>query len=439
MPNLVIVYILIAHLRPAPRNVRRHSRKQIRKLARAIEKFGFKVPILCKRDGTIISGHGRYWAALLLGLEKVPVIYIDDLTPEQIRLFAIADNQLHDLSDFSEEELKLEFRELLDLGVDIDLTVTGFDTGKIDLLLDDHDDRDPNDAEPPIPVRGELTVSRLGDIWQIGVHRVICNDARNVWTYALLMAGALAQMVITDAPFNVPIDGHVCGAGSVHHPDFAMASGEMSKPEFIAFLAAVMEQLIKFSTDGSIHYLFMDFRHMGEMLAAAEGRYADLFNLCVWMKSNAGMGSLYRSQHELVFVYKSGKASHINNVELGKHGRNRTNVWRYRGMNSFGKGRDEALASHPTVKPVDLVADAIRDCSERDGIILDAFLGSGTTLLAAEKTGRRGYGIEIDPHYVDIAVQRVSQAAGVPAILVETGQSFAEVAAERASKLGGGK
>lgn len=438
METLVITYVLLTHLSPAPRNVRRHARKQIRKLARSIDEFGFNVPILATRDGRIVAGHGRYLAAQLLGLEKVPVIFIDDLTPEQIRLFAIADNRLHDLSDFSEEALKLELSELLDLGVDLDLTVTGFDTGTLDIILDD-DGRDPADAEPPISARAARAISRLGDIWQVGVHRIICGDALNPWTYTLLLAGALAQMVITDSPYNVVIDGNVCGAGSVHHPEFAMASGEMSRPEFTDFLAKVMEQLIKFSVDGSVHYLFMDFRHMGEMLAAAEGQYSELLNLCVWMKSNGGMGSLYRSQHELVFVYKAGKAPHINNIELGKHGRNRTNVWRYRGMNSFGKGRDEALASHPTVKPIDLIADAIRDCSERDGIILDAFLGSGTTLLAAEKTGRRGYGIEIDPHYVDIAVQRIAQATGQPAILVSTGQTFAEVAAERASDQGGDK
>jgi len=437
MSDLVIAYVSMAHLSPADRNARRHARQQIRKLARSIEKFGFKVPILCSRDGKIVAGHGRYMAAKLLGLEKVPVIYIDDLTPEQIRMFAIADNRLHDLSNFSEEDLKLELGELADLGINLDLTLTGFDTGKIDLLLDEHDDRDPADAEPPIPPRREHAVTRLGDIWEVGLHRIACGDARNPWTYTLLLAGELAQMVITDAPYNVVIDGNVCGSGSVHHPEFAMASGEMSGPEFTDFLAAVMEQLIKFSIDGSIHYLFMDFRHMGEMLAAAEGRYAQLLNLCVWMKSNAGMGSLYRSQHELVFVFKAGKAPHINNVELGKHGRNRTNIWRYRGMNSFGKGRDEALAAHPTVKPIDLVADAIRDCSDRDGIILDAFLGSGTTLLAAEKTGRRGYGIEIDPHYVDIAVQRITQATRLPATLVATGQTFAEVVAERALSQGG--
>jgi DNA modification methylase len=436
MEALIITYVFLTHLSPAPRNVRRHARKQIRKLARAIEEFGFKVPILATRDGQIVAGHGRWEAAKLLGLEKVPVIYVDDLSPEQIRLFAIADNRLHDLSDFSEEALKLELSELLELGVDLDLTLTGFDTGTLDIILDD-DDRDPADAEPSIPARAARAISRLGDIFQIGPHRIICGDALNPWTYSLLLAGVLAQMVITDSPYNVVIDGNVCGAGSVHHREFAMASGEMSKSEFTDFLAKVMEQLIKFSVDGSIHYLFMDFRHTGEMLAAAEGRYTEFLNLCVWMKSNAGMGSLYRSQHELVFVYKSGKAPHINNVELGKHGRNRTNIWRYRGMNSFGKGRDEALAQHPTVKPVDLVADAIRDCSERDGIILDAFLGSGTTLLAAEKTGRRGYGIEIDPHYVDIAVQRIAQATGVPAILVSTGQTFAEIAAERASDQGG--
>lgn len=437
MDNLVISYALLAQLVPSSRNVRRHSKKQIRKLARAIEEFGFKVPIICTRDGTIVAGHGRFEAAKLIGLDRVPVIYIDDLTPEQVRLFALADNQLGDLSTFSEEDLKIELGELLNLNLDLDLTLSGFDTGQIDLLIGDEDDRDPSKIEPPIPDidRRLPAVSKLNDIWQIGPHKVICGDARSAWTYALLLGGLLAQMIITDAPFNVRVNGHVSSSGS--HPEFAMASGEMSQAEFTSFLRSVIEQLVKFSEDGSVHYLFMDFRHMRELLEAAEGIYSSLLNLCVWAKKNGGMGSLYRSQHELVFVYKSGKAPHINNVELGKHGRNRTNIWRYAGMNSFGKGRDRALASHPTVKPVELVADAILDCSDRDGIILDAFLGSGTTILAAEKTGRRGYGIELDPYYVDLAVGRISEAVSTPAILIATGQTFAEVAAERAPIVGG--
>jgi DNA modification methylase len=436
MSRLVISYVLITDLLPAIRNARRHSRKQIRQLARSIEEFGFKIPIVCTRDQRIVSGHGRYEAALLLGMAEVPVIYIDDLTPEQVRLFAVADNQLHDLSSFSEDALKLEFRELLGLGVELDLTVTGFDTGTLDLLLDD-DGRDPNTVEPPIPPLKERAVARPGDIFAVGPHRIACGDAREDRIYDALLFGQRAQMVVADFPYNVRIDGHVSGTGSVHHREFTMASGEMSREEFTIFLADTMKPLTRFSSDGSVHYLFMDFRHMGEMLDAAEGHYSELMNLCVWAKGNAGMGSLYRSQHELVFVYKSGKARHVNNVELGKHGRNRTNVWRYRGMNSFGKGRDEALAAHPTVKPVDLIADAILDCSERESIVLDPFLGSGTTILAAEKTCRRGYGIELDPLYVDIALERASKAVGVPPILIATGQTFADVAAERASNQGG--
>ncbi len=436
MYELVITYVLLNHLVPAPRNVRRHSKKQIRKLARAIEEFGFKVPIICTRDGTIIAGHGRVEAAKLLGLEKVPVIYVDDLSPEQVRLFALADNQLHDLSTFSTDDLKLELAELLDSSVDLDLTVTGFDVGQLDLLLADDDGR-PNEAiEPDIPLidRSKPAISRERYIWKIGEHRIICGDARSAWTYSLLLGAALAQMIITDSPFNVPIKGHVT---SSNHAEFVMASGEMTKAEFTTFLRSVFEQLARFSVDGSVHFLFMDFRHMRELQDAADGVYSRLLNLCVWAKRSGGMGSLYRSQHELVFVYKSGKEPHINNVELGKHGRNRTNVWRYAGMNSFSKGRGKALAAHPTVKPVDLVADAILDCSERGGIVLDAFLGSGTTILAAEKTGRRGYGIELDPYYVDIALARISEAVGEPAILVATGQTFAEVAAAQSSEGGG--
>lgn len=390
MEILAIAYVPLAQLTPAARNVRRHSKKQIRKLARAIEEFGFKVPILCTSDGTIVAGHGRAEAAKLLGLERVPVIHVDDLSPEQVRLFALADNQLHDLSTFSTADLKVELAELLACDVNLDLTITGFDTGQIDLLVHDDDDRDPEAVEPSVPDidRSIPAVTQLHDLWTIGDHRVVCGDSRSAETYDALLGSELAQMVITDPPFNVPIRGHVT-SGS--HEEFAMASGEMTETEFTEFLRGVFEMLARSAVDGSIHYLFMDFRHMRELQNAADGIYSRLLNLCVWAKRNGGMGSLYRSQHELVFVYKAGKAPHINNVELGKNGRNRTNVWRYAGMNSFGKGRDKALALHPTVKPVDLVADAILDCSERDGIILDAFLGSSTTVLAAEKTGRRGY------------------------------------------------
>lgn len=432
MTNLIIEYIDSAQLIAAERNARTHTRKQIKKILRSIRQFGFLNPILVDANNRIIAGHGRCEAALLGSITSVPIIRIEGLTPEQLRMFAIAENRLGDLSSWSHENLALELSDLEQLGAE--LTLTGFDMGEIDLKIAEAEDRP---VEPPAafeePKRQTPAVTKLGDLWQVGHHRIICQDSRSGWTYTTLLGADRAQMVITDAPYNVRVSGHVC---STDHREFAMASGEMTEQQFTNFLTEVMKQLAAFSADGSVHFHFMDFRHMAEILAAGKIAYSELLNLCVWAKNNGGMGSLYRSAHELVFVFKSGKSPHINNVELGKHGRNRTNVWRYRGINSFGKGRAAALASHPTVKPIDLVADAILDCSERDGIILDAFLGSGTTLLAAERTGRRGYGIELDPHYVDLALSRLSDLTGVDPVHVQTGLTFAELAAQRAAQAG---
>ena len=433
MSDLQIHYVPIDDLVPAARNARTHSKKQIRQIAKSIEMFGFLNPVLCDGTRRIVAGHGRVDAAKLIAMAAVPVVYANDLTPDQLRLYAIAENRLSELGGFSTEILSLELSELADLDLGCDLTITGFDTAEIDLMLSgpDHNDAADDLASAP-PARAQPPMSQVGDLWQVGPHRIICGDARSMDTYAALLGDERAQMIITDPPFNVRV-ADISGLGKARHPEFEMASGEMSAEQFTGFLRAVIDQLVAFSANGSIHYLFMDYRHMGELLTAGSGAYAELKSLCVWVKSNAGMGSLYRSQHELVFVFKAGSAPHINNVQLGRFGRSRSNVWRYAGMNAFGRGRDEALALHATVKPVDLVSDAILDCSERDGMILDAFLGSGTTLVAAHRTGRRGYGIELDPYYVDAAVQRVSAAVGAPAVHVASGRSFQAICADRAA------
>ncbi len=284
------------------------------------------------------------------------------------------------------------------------------------------------DIVPELPADGPV-VTRLGDLWQLGKHRLICGDARDPTVYARLLAGATAQMIFTDPPYNVRVNGHVSGLGKVRHDEFAMASGEMSEAEFEAFLVDVLKNLAAVSADGSIHYVCMDWRHMRELLAAGHAAYEELKNLIVWNKDNGGMGSFYRSKHELIFAFKKGKAAHINNFGLGETGRYRTNVWDYGGINSFRADRDVELAMHPTVKPVALVADAIKDCSKRNGVILDAFSGSGTTIMAAEETGRRGYAIELDPHYVDVAVRRWETATGGEACLAGSSMTFAEMTA----------
>jgi DNA modification methylase len=321
---------------------------------------------------------------------------------------------------------------IAELDISLDLTLTGFETAEIDLLLESLDptgEADPADA-PPEPVSGP-PMTRPGDLWALGRHRLLCGDATRVTSYAQLMGEGRARMVFTDPPYNVPISGHVCGSGAIKHREFAMASGEMSEADFTGFLRTALGHLAHHSLDGAIHFVCMDWRHMGEILAAGRGVYSELKNLVVWNKTNAGMGSFYRSKHELVFAFKVGTAPHVNTFELGQHGRYRTNVWDYPGVNTLRPDRLEELAMHPTVKPVAMVADAIRDCSGRGEAVLDAFAGSGTTLIAAETTGRIGYGLEIDPAYVDTAIRRWQALTGEAARHAETGLTFDATAAER--------
>ena len=285
------------------------------------------------------------------------------------------------------------------------------------------------------PPQAEVAViTRPGDLWQLGEHRVLCADATQEEFYVSLLQGEGVQMVFADPPYNVPISGHVSGLGCVQHSEFPMASGEMSDAAFTAFLTTILELVQSHSSDGAIAFICMDWRHLHELLIAGRAIKLTLKNLCVWVKTNAGMGTFYRSQHELIAAFKLGDGPHINSFELGQHGRRRTNVWTYPGFNAFGAGRDAALAMHPTVKPVALIADAIKDCSKRNGLILDPFLGSVTTILAAEVTGRRAAGLELDPGYVDCAVRRWQRATGNAAVLAATDESFEAIAAARAEE-----
>jgi DNA modification methylase len=430
--NMRIEYMSVHALRPYAGNARTHSRKQIRQIAKSIERFGFNNPVLIDDDNQIIAGHGRVEAAKLVGIDQVPTARLSHLSEPDKRAYILADNRLAEKAGWDREILAIELQALIDLDVDVELT--GFETGEIDLILDEA--REAKDG-PPGPEDAVPTyaagpaVSRLGDLWQLGRHRLHCGDARDAAAFDVLMDGAKAEFVFTDPPYNVPIDGHVCGLGRIRHRDFAMGCGEMSEVEFTAFLEAVLGHAVANSVDGSIHQVCMDWRHMFEMLAAGRKVYGELKNVCVWNKTNAGMGSFYRSQHELVFVWKNGSAPHINTFELGQHGRSRSNVWTYAGVNSLRQGRLEELAMHPTVKPVGLVADAIRDCSRHNGIVLDPFGGSGTILIAAERTGRRACALEIDPNYVDVAVRRWQHYTGKAAVLAATSQTFEEVAEDR--------
>lgn len=437
MRQLSITYQPVDALIARTTNPRTHSAKQISQVAASIRRFGFTNPVLVDESNGIIAGHGRVAAARQLGMPEVPTVRLAEMSEADIRAYVIADNRLAENAGWDRRLLGLELQYLSDLDIDLDVTITGFDLPEIDLLIGELSLDEPGDGEPDLAdqvpeVAAGPAVTRPGDVWQIGPHRLICGDSTQEETYQRLLGAGRAQMVFTDPPYNVPIGGHVCGLGSVQHREFAMASGEMSEGEFTAFLTTVFRQLAAFSIDGAMHYQCMDWRHMRELLAAGQDAYAELKNLCIWSKTNGGMGSLYRSQHELVFVFKAGKGPHINNVELGKHGRYRTNVWNYAGVNSFGGQRDD-LTLHPTVKPVAMVADAMRDCSHRKGIVLDAFAGSGTTLVAAARTGRRGYGIEIDPLYCDVILRRMQALFGLEGVLEATGEGFA--AAERARRL----
>jgi DNA modification methylase len=403
----------IAALSSNPRNARTHSPRQIEQIAASIQRFGFTNPVLVDDGLMIIAGHGRVAAAKKLGLEEVPVVRLSHLSEADKRAYVIADNRLAEKAGWDREILAIELQGLVELKYEIELT--GFEIAEIDLMLDAAVDADPNGPQTPedaTPAPPDEPATRLGDIWTLGRHRLICGDALASHTYTRLMGSERAQAMFTDPPYNVAIDGFAGGKGKLKRREFAMASGEMSKPAFEAFLSTTLKNAAAQLQDGAIAYVCMDWRHLGELLGAGEAAFDELKNLCVWTKSNGGMGSLYRSQHELVFVFKRGKASHCNNVELGRFGRNRTNVWAYAGANAFGRERDQALAMHPTVKPVALIEDALKDVTRRGDLVLDPFGGSGSTLIAAEKCGRSARLIELDPLYCDVIVKRFETYTG---------------------------
>jgi DNA modification methylase len=413
----------VSDLKPHERNPRTHSKTQIRQIADSIRRFGFTNPVLVDAENRIIAGHGRVEAARLLKMTDVPTIRIDRFSEAERRAYIIADNRLAELAGWDEELLALELGEILNLEPGFDTDLIGFETAEIEKLLNSLDGTDVSDGEIE-PDESGPPVTRPGDLWLLDRHRLICGDALDAGVYSRLLDGKRAQMVFTDPPYNVPIDGNVCGLGKVKHEEFVMASGEMSEAEFTEFLSASMSNLAEFSEDGSIHFVCMDWRHLQEVLSAGKTAYEELKNLIVWNKDNGGMGAFYRSKHELIFAFKKGTAAHINNFGLGQHGRYRTNVWDYAGVNSLKAERAEELAMHPTVKPVAMVADAIRDCSKRNGIILDAFCGSGTTIIAAEQTRRISCGIELDPRYVDVAIRRWQKLTGKQAMLAGTDVTF---------------
>ncbi len=405
--RLNVVYRPTDALTPDPRNARTHPKRQIDQIIASIRSFGFTNPVLTDPEGRLIAGHGRLRAAKEMRLAEVPVIELAGLSEAQKKALRLADNKIALNAGWDVENLKLELADLSLPEVDIDIGLTGFSTGEIDVVLAGSPDPD-DEVIPQVPAAPRV---KVGDIWQLGNHRIGCGDGRDpTFLSNVIGDGVRVDCAFLDPPYNVKINGHANAAG--RHREFAMASGEMTTDAFRRFLADTLGACAAVSRDGAVHFVCMDWRHLDDVSAAAEGTYKTLLNICVWNKSNAGMGSLYRSKHEMVFVYKVGDAPHLNAVELGRHGRNRTNVWDYASVNSMRGSRREDLALHPTVKPVAMVADAICDVTRQGELVLDIFLGSGTSLIAAERVGRRFCGMDIDPAYVDLAMTRWSQITG---------------------------
>jgi DNA modification methylase len=418
----------LAALHPQAKNARVHSKKQLRQLAASIKEFGFTAPVLIDGENAILAGHGRVDAAKLAGLDKVPCIRLDHLSPSQKRAYALADNKIALNATWDEQLLAEELKSLSEIDISFDLDITGFSVAEFDSLIEDLTAEEPNDPnDDRLPPNDLDPRCRPGDLWRLGPHRLLCGNALDSAAIAVLMANEEARMVFTDPPYNVPIDGHVGGSGAIKHREFAMACGEMTAAEFTEFLEAAFRNLVAFSVDGSIHFVCMDWRHMANILDAGRTTFTELKNLIVWGKDNGGLGTFYRSRHELIFAFKRGTAPHLNTFELGQHGRNRTNLWEYKGVNTFRAGRMDELALHPTVKPVQMIADAIKDVSARGDIVLDLFGGSGSTLIAAHKTGRRGYLCEIDPDYCDRIIKRWETYACDEAELISPATGIAEV------------
>ncbi len=426
MYDRAVETVPIALLRPWARTARTHSKKQLTQIADSIRRFGFTNPVLIDAQRTILAGHGRVEAARQLGWDSVPCLRLDLLSESEKRAYVLADNKLALNAGWDDQLLAEELKALLaDETLDFGIELTGFGIAEVDSLIEGlapQDDGDPADDVVPETASARC---RPGDVWALGRHRLICGDALDAKVVDALMDGEVAQMVFTDPPYNVRIDGHVGGLGAIRHREFAMASGEMNSDEFAGFLRRAFDQLIRHSQDGSIHFVCMDWRHMAEIQIAGSA-YTELKNLIVWVKDNGGMGTFYRSRHELVFAFKNGTAPHINSFELGQHGRYRTNVWQYRGANSFRSDRLEELRLHPTVKPVAMIADAIKDVSVRGGVVLDLFSGSGSTLIAAHKTGRHARLCELDPIYCDRILTRYESFVKDDAELVACGWQAGE-------------
>ncbi len=429
LPNIPKVLKRTEDLKLAKRMVRKADEGQIARVTVSMQQFGFVIPLLVDKQDHIIDGHIRWEAARRMGLTEIPCLVVDHLSDTELKALKITLNRTAETGVWDFDALQLDLIELQ--AEDFTLEVTGFTTPEIDGLITE-EEPPPEREEVQAPDPRALPVTRLGDAWRLGSHRVVCGDARDAAAYRELMGEERAQLVLTDEPYNVPVVGHVT---SGHHREFAMAAGEMSETEFEAFNAGWMAACHAYLRDGGLFGTFIDWRSIELVIRVGRSLDLALLNVIVWAKTNGGMGSLWRSQHELLPMFKKGDQPHINNVELGRHGRYRSNLWTYPGANIAGSDANTRLADHPTPKPVAMLEDALRDITHAKDIVLDPFLGSGSTLMAAETTGRRCRGIEFDPLYVDLIVQRWESLTGKIAMLEETGQTFDEVRKERAASL----
>ena len=404
------------------KNPRKHAKKQLQKLKNAIQKLRFINPIIIDEKGILIAGELRLQAAKDFKMSQVPALILEDITEEEARAIRIADNRIAEdaIWDFSLLQEELNNLVKFDIKFD-DVGFEPIDYEKIFLSKDSPDNKVHNEEtedsswlDENIPI-----LVKKGDLIRLGDHFLVCGDSLNPATFAFLMQGELAQIVIADSPYNCTINKHVCGLGKVKHEEFEMASGEMTDAEFSDFIFKFMQNLVKFSADGSLHYLFIDWVGLNKILTQGSKLYTELKNIAVWDKGVGGMGAFYRSQHEMVPIFKNGKAKHQNHIQLGKYGRYRTNVWEYPGIRATNPGSLELLKLHPTVKPVAMLHDILLDASSKNDIVLDCFGGSGSTLLAAERSGRRARIIEISPRYCDVIIWRWEKETGKKAKIIK--------------------
>jgi DNA modification methylase len=425
-----LVELPIEQAKPYENNARLHSELQLSMLEASFRRFRVMSPILISSDREVIAGHARLIVAKRVGLNTITAIVLPHLNATERKAFRIADNAIALRGEWSIELLSAEIDLISSLDLDFNPIEIGFETGEIDSLTLAVKDR-PNAAPAAHePDRTAPATSRVGDMFRIGRHLVVCGDSKDPMCFSSALNGRRVAAVISDQPWNLPAN-FISGNGSIRHPDFVECSGEKSDDEFRTFTERVLANQAQCCAPGALVFQFIDWRSVDVMVRAGKKCVGDLVNICVWVKQCGGLGSLWRSGHEFVCVFRAPGGKSKNNVQLGRHGRTRSNVWQYDSPRGFGAERAK-LKLHPTCKNQTMIADAILDCTDRNDVVLDAFLGSGTTILAAHETGRIGVGIELDGYYVDLAVARIAEATGERAVC-QDGRTFEEVRAERAA------